>query len=161
MDVARCKPAWQSSTRQGAVADWAVNGEESLSLTQEENAPWWYVDLWNSYKISEVVVFNRRDCCFERLNYLLIELIDESGNIVETAQHDPVTMGPITDVWVAKFDYVNIAPVRTVRLSIQHEPEHVGALELAEVSVMAECQDGDACKTGFDCEHTDSIYVSS
>jgi len=75
--VALKKPATQSSTnpRYGAVASRAVDGEASgdwgdgsVTHTSGENGPWWEVDLKETYAISSIVVYNRQDCCAERLS---------------------------------------------------------------------------------------------
>jgi hypothetical protein len=152
-NVAQCKPATQSSTREGMVADKALDGEESLSMTDCENNPWWSVDLLGEYGVKEVVVYNRRDCCFERLNGTLVELLDGNGGVIASAQHNPETMGMIHDVWVAHFDPTTMPPARSVRVSVKHEEGTCDFLELAEVQVMSACLETDACKTGFDCEY--------
>jgi hypothetical protein len=154
-NVAQCKPATQSSTREGMVADKAVDGEESLSMTQCEEHPWWTVDLTTDYPVKEVAVYNRRDCCFGQLNGTIVELLDANGAVIDTAQHDPETMGEIRDVWLARFDPVTVTrAVRAVRVSVKHEGGQCGFLELAEVQVLSACLETDACKTGFDCEHS-------
>ncbi|XP_046698552.1 uncharacterized protein LOC124381179 [Silurus meridionalis] len=42
--------------------------QRSCSTTNEENNPWWRVDLLAVYDISNVLITNRGDCCPERLN---------------------------------------------------------------------------------------------
>lgn len=153
-NVAQCKPATQSSTRDGMVADKALDGKESLSMTECENSPWWTVDLKSDYNIKEVAVYNRRDCCFERLNGTLVELLDGSGGVIASAQHNPETMGMIQDVWVAHFDPANSAAARSVRVSVRHEEDTCDFLDLAEVQVYSACKENDACMTGFDCDHS-------
>lgn len=40
----------------------------SCSHTETENSPWWRVDLLDSYIITQVIIFNREDCCPESIN---------------------------------------------------------------------------------------------
>jgi len=138
----------------GMVADKALDGEESLSLTECEPNPWWTVDLESEYMVKEVHVYNRRDCCFDRLNGALIELLGANGDVIASAQHDPLHMGEIRDVWVAHFDPVNGAPTKSVRVSVSHPDGTCGFLEMAEVQVLSVCKETDACMTGFDCEYS-------
>ncbi|XP_026226609.1 fucolectin-3-like [Anabas testudineus] len=58
------------------VADF---GAGSCTHTEEQNKPWWRVDLLESYIITSVTVTNRGDCCGERLNGLQIHV----GNSVQ------------------------------------------------------------------------------
>lgn len=71
---ARGKPAHQSSTTFGGDAARAVDGNRdgifatgSVTHTADEVDPYWEIDLGAAYRISEVRVFNRTDCCQERL----------------------------------------------------------------------------------------------
>lgn len=104
--------------------------------------------------MKEVAVYNRRDCCHERLNGALIELLGPSGAVTAAARHNPEMMGEIKDVWVAHFDPASSPPARSVRVSVKHEDGACGYLELAEVQVLSVCQESDACMTGLDCEHS-------
>ncbi|XP_037640569.1 uncharacterized protein LOC119496950 [Sebastes umbrosus] len=40
----------------------------SCTHTDEENNPWWRVDLLESYIVTSVIITNRGDCCQQRLN---------------------------------------------------------------------------------------------
>ncbi|XP_035673202.1 uncharacterized protein LOC118413777 [Branchiostoma floridae] len=69
-NVARGKPASQSSTDGSNNADLAVDGEKGTSvpegqctLTNAETGPWWQVDLGRDWPVSTVRVLNRGDCC--------------------------------------------------------------------------------------------------
>jgi len=77
VNLARGKPAVQSSTAYGGTADRAVDGNtngdyfagSSVTHTEENDRPqpWWQVDLGVSSQIDHVMLWNRRDCCGERL----------------------------------------------------------------------------------------------
>lgn len=151
-NVAQCKKASQSTTRNGMTAIKATDGEETMALTKCENNPWWEVDLETRREVSEVVVMNRRDCCWEQLNGLLVELKDAFGNTIYSVQHDPATMGEINNVW--SVDIPDVEHVLFVRVSTQQPEGECMHLDLVEVQVMAKCELGDACLTGdVDCEN--------
>ena len=71
--------ASQKSTYNGGVASRAINnntdgylGNGSFTRTRKETGPWWTLQLSKSYKISKVNVFNRQDCCGDRiLNFVM------------------------------------------------------------------------------------------
>jgi hypothetical protein len=74
-NVAAGKQAYQSSTAYGGEASRAVDGNTdgaffSGSVTHTDAGPseWWMVDLGGSYDIRSITVFNRTDCCSERLD---------------------------------------------------------------------------------------------
>ena len=80
-DLAIGKPATQSSTANGGVAGRAVDGntdgilaEGSVTQTASAAESWWTVDLQSVAPISGVTIYNRTDCCANRLNnsYLLV-----------------------------------------------------------------------------------------
>ena len=48
----------------------------SCSCTNSERAAWWEVDLGGEFAIDRVVVWNRTDCCPERLDALSIQILD-------------------------------------------------------------------------------------
>ncbi|KAJ0055569.1 hypothetical protein NL108_005416 [Boleophthalmus pectinirostris] len=79
--------AVQSSTLYPAGAHRAIDGrrdtyytESSCSHTEEETAPWWRVDLGQTFVVSEVKVTNRGDCCPERLDGAQIRIGDSLHN---------------------------------------------------------------------------------
>jgi hypothetical protein len=152
-NVAQCKPARQISTMEGSVANNAVNGRDALSHTMCEERPWWEVDLLGQYHVGEVVIFNRIDCCAERLSGVIVELLDHDGNSLAGVQHDPATMGVITDKWIATFDHLDFFMTSKVRISQMHPQGTCDFLNMADVQVMGICKEGDACYTGSKCEH--------
>jgi len=73
--VSQNKPTKQSSTDFGASSARAVDGNtegdfkhESCTHTKKTLYAWWRVDLQRSYSIKDVIVYNRSDCCGERLS---------------------------------------------------------------------------------------------
>ncbi|GIW40887.1 MAG: hypothetical protein KatS3mg076_1464 [Candidatus Binatia bacterium] len=83
-NLALGKVARQSSTIEGAVASRAVDGNESgmwwdgsVTHTAWEAEPWWEVDLGAVGWIEWVDVWNRTDCCGERLRDFYVLVSDE------------------------------------------------------------------------------------
>ncbi|XP_041360601.1 uncharacterized protein LOC121376881 [Gigantopelta aegis] len=82
---ARGKPASQSSTFKEAHL--AVDGnytcgtDGSFSQTSTNNLyPWWMVDLLHMFTIVAVKVYNRQDCCQDRLKNFAIEILKSSDD---------------------------------------------------------------------------------
>ncbi len=89
-NIALGKTVTQSSYDFGTTGSEAVDGDTngahasgSMSHTQYEAQPWWRVDLGSSVAIEEVRVYNRTDCCNERLSNFEVE-ISQDGVTWET-----------------------------------------------------------------------------
>ncbi|MBO9664005.1 PA14 domain-containing protein [Dokdonella sp.] len=72
--VAVGKPASQSSTAYDGNASRAVDGntngvftDGSVTHTASSYQPWWQVDLGSVHDLTQIKVWNRTDCCAERL----------------------------------------------------------------------------------------------
>merc|ERR1711862_991030 len=83
--------ASQSSTGYDGSASRAIDGNidghyghNSVTRTDEHNKgkQWWMVDLKRDAVIQRIVVWNRSDCCQERLSNSEIQILDKSGAIV-------------------------------------------------------------------------------
>ena len=75
-----------------AVSSRAVDGhtigdfkENSCTHTNVEDKPWWQVDLQKSFKINRVEIYNRVDCCGDRLNNLVLTVGDTVLGNISTA----------------------------------------------------------------------------
>lgn len=81
-NIARAGTASQSSNYSpGALAAKAVDGNAngtfgSCACTQEQKDAWWEIDLGADAAIDHVVVFNRNDCCPERLDNVSVTVLD-------------------------------------------------------------------------------------
>ncbi len=81
------KPASQSSEGWGGNPERAVDGNTdgqwgAGTTTHTNGAPsWWEVDLLDTYDITEIVLWNRLDCCSERLTDFTITILDADGNV--------------------------------------------------------------------------------
>jgi large repetitive protein len=87
LNVALGKPATQSSQfndpAKNPVAGKAVDGNTngfyanaSVAVTGNQATPWWQVNLESIYNISSIVLWNRTDCCGERLADFYVRLFD-------------------------------------------------------------------------------------
>ncbi|XP_019637236.1 PREDICTED: uncharacterized protein LOC109479688 [Branchiostoma belcheri] len=85
-NIAEGKPAFQTSVVWGKVAGLAVDGNTNGDYYQNscqhnfndpgETNPMWWVDLGQSFTIDRVVIFNRQDCCPERINPFNVHIGD-------------------------------------------------------------------------------------
>jgi hypothetical protein len=152
-DIARCKPAIQSTTLDGNVARQALTEDMNLlANTQCEERPWWMVDLLSSRPILSVLLVNRRDCCVEGLNGVVVQLLDENDRMVAFVQHNPATDGPIDPSWRASFEGKT---ARKIRVSIERPEGECDYLALASVQVFSDqCTERDSCNhEGPGCDY--------
>jgi Concanavalin A-like lectin/glucanases superfamily/F5/8 type C domain len=83
-DLALGKPAFESSNPFGGAASRAVDGntdgnwsDGSVTHTNLDQYAWWYVDLGSSQQISTVKIWNRTDCCQDRLSNFYVFAFDQ------------------------------------------------------------------------------------
>jgi hypothetical protein len=137
-NLAHLSPATQSSTYGLATpvgyAHLAVDGNTdgvynngSVSSTNPENEAWWSVDLGAEFFITSVVVWNRTDCCQERLFPFRLALQD-SHNPAPSSANDrwtqdaasdadlsftvPSAAGRFVKVQLLKEDFLSLAEVQ-------------------------------------------------
>ena len=144
INLARGKMATQSSTSYGGAASRAVDGNTdgnhyngSVSHTGNQKNPWWQVDLSNSYNIKSIRLWNRTDCCAERLSnfYVLVSNNPFAPGDLNTAlgqpgvwnYYFPGTAGPQIDIPVHRTG-------RYVRIQLNGS----NWLSLTEVQVFSE-----------------------
>lgn len=88
-DVAVGK-AWRVSSSAGmgctSPEQNCANGTDFFFHTNEERNPWVEIDLGQPMEISAVRLVNRRDCCFERANPVLIEVGPDPEHLKEVAR---------------------------------------------------------------------------
>jgi hypothetical protein len=114
-NLALRKQASQSSTGYGGDAGRAVDGKtdgnysaNSVSHTNNQPHQWWQVDLGAVYPIQSVRIWNRTDCCAERLSRFYVFVSDTpppAGNVQASQNHPGVgsfffdrTAGRTTDI---------------------------------------------------------------
>lgn len=96
-NLALKRPARQSSTGYGGTADKAVDGNRdgnyhAGSVSHTNNLPndWWEVDLGAYQQIREIKIWNRTDCCGERLAnfYVMVSPVPFSSNYLQSSLND-------------------------------------------------------------------------
>lgn len=104
-ELQKSASARQSSTHEGGDAAKAIDGntdqdfnQGSVSHTNEQTDPWFVVDLGSEKEISTINVFNRGDCCGDRLKGATVEIIDAGLHPVWTE-----TIAEAADKSVAEF----------------------------------------------------------
>lgn len=131
--IAIGKPVSQSSTDRGAMPSNAVDGNAngtlgsgSVSHTLSEDNSWWRLDLEDDYDISAIDVYNRTDCCSDRMEGVSIYV----GSIDSTNPEDYTKIGDLTQNDVNRFPNTNI---QGRYVFLRHNG--TGALAIAEVAV--------------------------
>lgn len=144
-DIARGKRATQSSTGFAGFASRAVDGNtdgdfgnRSVSHTSPTDAqPHWEVDLAGTYAIERIVLWNRTDCCAERLSNFRLKVLDETKASVASSDHFTDRGYPATP------SYEIVLPAGTAGRFVRIEkvgPDRNGeeVISLAEVEVFEE-----------------------
>ncbi|VVH66677.1 hypothetical protein BSPLISOX_3212 [uncultured Gammaproteobacteria bacterium] len=83
------KPAMQSSTYTYSIpvaAGYAVDGntdgkflDGSVTHTNYEQGAWWQVDLGGKKKINQIIIYNRTDCCANRLSNYQVSISNKAN----------------------------------------------------------------------------------
>ncbi|MBL8037702.1 MAG: discoidin domain-containing protein [Nitrospira sp.] len=88
-NIAQQGKATQSSTAGGALAERAIDGNtngdyfaHSVSSTSSEGNSWWELDLGKERRVSSVVLYNRADCCRDRIAPARIQLLTTGRDVV-------------------------------------------------------------------------------
>ena len=130
-NVALKKKAKQSSRYKDAYATKAVDGitngnlsARSLAHTRKERNPWWEVDLGTRYNIMKIEIWNRTDCCAERLDRLSISISNKSGAagqpfFVGSRRYNPRAGNPLTfyGTKTGRFVRVNLHAINYLTLA--------------------------------------------
>ena len=104
-NVARGGKATQSSVGYNSPAAKAVDGNKSgsfgsCSCTNSEKDAWWEIDLESESAIDHIIIWNRNDCCPERLDRVSVAVLNSERKPVETKQlggaafQNTVTLNP-------------------------------------------------------------------
>jgi hypothetical protein len=129
-------PAEAGRAIDGDVNGWFFDGSVSSTAGGTDSAPWWQVDLGADHQIDEIVIWNRTDCCMERLYLFTVEIESEAGDVVRLQKvfnapaerdfHPPMPPGG--------------AVGRFVRIVMEFDPANASGryLTLAEVQVFGE-----------------------
>ncbi len=95
VNMAQGKPAVQSSTALGGLASRAVDGntdgdyaKNSVTHTSPtDQTAYWQVDLGETRSIGRVELWNRQDCCAERLSNFRVAVLDAASKVVTSSIH--------------------------------------------------------------------------
>jgi hypothetical protein len=144
INVARGKPATQINTAFAALAARAVDGntsgnwaDNSVTHTERTQNAWWQVDLRAEQPIVQIKIWNRTDCCGERLSnfFVLVSSVPFTSNDLNTTLSQPGVSGFQAPSQAGSPTVINIGKTaRFVRVQL------VGTdfLSLAEVEVIAD-----------------------
>ncbi len=108
-NLALGKPATESSTYPYSIlvaASYAVDGNTdgeflngSTTHTNIEQGAWWQVDLGSKKNINEIIIYNRIDCCANRLSNYQVSISDKADFSTHTYQQDfHVAPNPKTNI---------------------------------------------------------------
>ncbi len=132
-NLALNKPTSQSSTDFNGSSSRAVDGNtngvysnESVTHTTMEPNAWWRVDLEAIYEINSINVFNRTDCCTDRLVGARIYV----GSVDSSEPNDYTLIGELEEDTLDNFDGLSIQG-RYVLV----RKEEVSFLSLAEIQI--------------------------
>uniref|UniRef100_A0A8C1UPW2 Fucolectin tachylectin-4 pentraxin-1 domain-containing protein n=1 Tax=Cyprinus carpio TaxID=7962 RepID=A0A8C1UPW2_CYPCA len=127
----------QSSTSADWFAEKAIDGNRGLqqlytgcSSTLNETNPWWRLDLRDVYRVSEVVITNRKECCAERINGAEIRI----GNSLENNGTNNPICAVIPDIPAGESNNYSCYRLEG-RYVIIHIPGDWKILTLCEVEV--------------------------
>ncbi|VVM18578.1 hypothetical protein BSPWISOXPB_1629 [uncultured Gammaproteobacteria bacterium] len=98
INLALGKPATESSTYTYSIpvaASYAVDGNTdgkflngSVTHTNYEQGAWWQVDLGGQKNIKQIIIYNRTDCCANRLSNYQVSISDKADFSTHIYQQD-------------------------------------------------------------------------
>ena len=145
-NLARGKRARQSSRHNNNPnvgpekgVDGDTNGHYSAAKamhTNEEQNPWWEVDLGGHYKINQIVIHNQTDCCQDRLDGAVVMLSDWPfiGNPLTPRGGDNIERHTLGKATTQNFVKVSGRTARFIRVQIPRRT----ILSVAEIQVWGE-----------------------
>ena len=143
IDLARGKTVIQSTTDYGGIAGRAVDGnvsgiyaEESVTSTSNQLHPWWQVDLAQNYNLARLLIWNRSDCCADRLAnfYIFVADHDMRDRSLDDLKADPTVWHQHHVPAVAAGGVMQAGIAATGRY-VRIQKAETGILSLAEVKV--------------------------
>ncbi|XP_063404493.1 uncharacterized protein LOC134687960 [Mytilus trossulus] len=138
-NIAVGKSTQQSSEFGGYPSSYAVDGDtKTLSITSEQYLPHWWVDLGDTFTITQIYIINRITCCGNRLRNLDISV----GNSLDSMAVCVHYNGPGSDGEHHVFNLEKEVVGRYVKLQI------IGTeyLQLTEVRVFGYPTEANFCK---------------
>ena len=146
VNLALGRPAFQSTTYPGssgaaAAVDGITNGNYfnqsvTATISDSDANPWWQVDLGTSATVQSVVIWNRTDCCAERLSNYWVFVSDtpfDANDTPASLQNRPGTFAGFQAAPPQPSTTINVGHAgRYVRVQLSNP----GYLSLAEVQVL-------------------------
>ncbi len=169
VNVAPLGKATQSSTHRGAAASRAIDGDtnggwqhRSISHTELwDQSPWWALELQEPSLISKIVLWNRTDCCSNRLSDFRVRVSDDSSSeVFMKAFFTDGASYPDTGQTGFAIELPPGSWGRCVRIDLLPNLADVHVLSLAEVEVLAVVghENGDANGDGG-VDISDAVYL--
>ncbi|REL26361.1 DUF1929 domain-containing protein [Thalassotalea euphylliae] len=140
-NIALGKTVSQSSTTHGGIASRAIDGNTnsiwingSMTHTASQANPWWQLDLGANTQVGEIKLFNRTDCCSERLSdvYVFVSQTDLTGrSYADIVADNSVWRAQISGQADVQETISALTAGRYVRVQLAGD----GPLSLAEVQI--------------------------
>ena len=73
---------WAGDPQRGIDGNNDGNFQAGTAFHTDGAPSWWEVDLRDTYYIQEMLLWNRTDCCMERLADFTVEVLDENRDVV-------------------------------------------------------------------------------
>lgn len=132
MDLARGRPTSQMNTGWGGVSQRAVDGNtntnyggRSCTHTHKNGHPWWKVDFGRTVAVQKVIVWNRNDCCWSRLNHFQVRVGNNYCGSISGARRGTsntvscnMKQGRYVKISLPRRDYLTICEVRVIAKNV-------------------------------------------
>ena len=129
--------ASQNSTAEGGLPGRAIDGgtsgdfnEGSVTHTTASANTWWELDLGNSQSVERVNIWNRTDCCGDRLNNFTLQLLDRHRGLLfeRKVRRAP---NPRTDYLMTGESVIEGAHIDDVEVSVERRQKLQPAINSA------------------------------
>ena len=104
-----------------------------FSSADIDNTQWWWVDMGNTYCIGKVVIFNRVDCCKERLAGAVVRIGIDSNKTNNAICGTTSSMIEES----AKLEVICAIQGRYISIHLTARDTHTQPLTLCEVEAVA------------------------
>ena len=146
-NVALEKKTTQSSRSDNAYkavdgrTDGVYNRGSATHTNERENSPFWEVDLLGEFPIDRIIVWNRIDCCWDRLKDFTLSILDSNREplFVKKKNPAPPPKNPKVEILVSIKGQVSRAAAQT----LQHIPGHDREIFGDMVALIASGEHGD------------------
>ncbi|MEM9521807.1 MAG: discoidin domain-containing protein [Actinomycetota bacterium] len=128
---------YASSTTADRAVDGNRDGRWSFGpiATTADAEPWWEVDLGDRYEIDSITVFNRTDCCTDRLSGAIVTIADGPAGDVSFAAAQAAATWSTTIADAGAIEQLTVPDQVGRYVRIQLPPGSSPYLQLAEVNV--------------------------